>query len=200
MLVGVWVPRRWDLSLNALSQYTTPRVPPENPWIDRPKKLPARLSGSDTDTPNASGSSVEQTTSRDLWKGEEPRVKSRSVRRPPSRRLVRHVLRARVEAVRALASFFDQLERAGADKKVYASVHLARGYGGGTVVHEDSEGGEDIEGWRYGGEVIEFLRSRGGRIPMSEDIRIEGEWAALSSEGEGYTTSEERESVGVKME
>jgi hypothetical protein len=65
-------------------------------------------------------------------------------------------------------------------------------HGGGTVVHTNSEGVEEIEGWRYGQEVIRFLRARGARIPMSENIRIEGEWAALSSEGEGYTTSEER--------
>lgn len=99
---------------------------------------------------------------------------------------MRHVLRARVEAVRALASFFDQLAAGGADKKVYATPYLARAYGGGTAVLEDN----DVEGWRRAWEVIEFLRSRGAEIPMLGRMKIQGEWAALSSEGEGYTTSE----------
>lgn len=194
VLVGVWVPKKWDLSLPALSQYTTPRIPPENPWIDRSKKLPARLSGSGTDTPNASPASP--SSSPDLHRGAEPPVKARPIRRPPSRRLVRHVLRARAEAVRALAAFFKELQREGADEKIYACAHLARMHGGGTVVHTASEGTEEVEGWRYAREVIKFLRMRGAKIPMSENIRIEGEWAALSSEGEDYTTSEEKEWVG----
>ncbi|TFY57683.1 hypothetical protein EVJ58_g6874, partial [Rhodofomes roseus] len=37
MLVGVWLPKKWDLSLNALAQYTVPRVPAENEWVDRSK-------------------------------------------------------------------------------------------------------------------------------------------------------------------
>ncbi|KAF9452363.1 glycerol-3-phosphate-acyltransferase [Macrolepiota fuliginosa MF-IS2] len=185
VVVGVWVPKKWDLSLHALSQYTTPRVPPENPWIDRPKKLPARLSGSDSsDAMNGRSTSV-GSQSPDLRHGEEPPVMARPVRRPPSRRLVRHVLRARVEAIRALAAFFEQLERAGADKKVYASAHLAHAYGG--IIEQR---GEDVEGWRYGREVMEFVRKLGGVIPMREKV-VEGEWAALSSEGEGYTTNEE---------
>jgi hypothetical protein len=36
VLVGVWIPKRWDLSLSALAQFTKPKVPPSNPWIDRP--------------------------------------------------------------------------------------------------------------------------------------------------------------------
>lgn len=202
ILVGVWVPKRWDLSLNALSQYTTPRVPPENPWIDRPKKLATRLSGSDSDTSGRSSSGSQERLQAPRTggggSGSEPPVKAKPFRRPPSRRLVRHVLRARVEAVRALGAFFEQLSRAGGDKKVYASVHLARAYGGGITTHsndnngdeEVEEGTEDVvEGWRYGREVTEFLRRRGALIPMSENMVIEGEWAALSSEGEGDTTS-----------
>ncbi|KXN90629.1 Glycerol-3-phosphate O-acyltransferase 2 [Leucoagaricus sp. SymC.cos] len=150
VLVGVWIPKKWELSLHALSH-------------------------------RSSGSS---SPSLDLRKGDEPPVKARPVRRPPSRKLVRHVLRARAEAVRALAAFFKQLQCEGPEKKVYASAHLARVHGGGTVMHTNMEGIEEEEGWRYGREVIEFLRSRGARIPMSENIRIEGEWAALSSEKE----------------
>lgn len=190
------MPKRWDLSLNALSQYTTPRTPPENPWIDRPKKLPTRLSGSDSDTPGPSQTLAAPAQTPGLRTGQEPPVKSKPFRRPPSRRLVRHVLRARAQAVRALGAFFEQLQRAESDKKVYASVHLAQAYGGGTITGE--EGTEDLEGWRYAREVTKFLESRGAKIPMSGNGRIEGEWAALSSEGEGYTTSEEKEWVGAQ--
>jgi hypothetical protein len=52
---------------------------------------------------------------------------------------MRHVLRARVEAVKALAVFFDQLEHAGEQTgtgkrlKIRASKHLAEVYGGFDV-------------------------------------------------------------------
>ena len=39
-------------------------------------------------------------------------------------------------------------------------------------------------GWRDAREVIRFLRKRGARISGVDD-RVEGEWAAASSEGEG---------------
>jgi glycerol-3-phosphate O-acyltransferase / dihydroxyacetone phosphate acyltransferase len=79
VLIGVWVPKRWDLSLAALSQYTTPRIPPANPWIDRPLKAAAAV------VPAAV---------------EEPPVQAPPNRKPPPpRRMMRHVLRARAEAV-----------------------------------------------------------------------------------------------------
>jgi glycerol-3-phosphate O-acyltransferase/dihydroxyacetone phosphate acyltransferase len=159
----------------ALSQYTTPKMPPENPWIDRPQ---TPVQGEATATrPDANGP-------LNSGKG------NRSARRPPSRRLVRHVLKARVEAVNALASFFDQLEREGGDKRVDSSLHLARLFGHVTD-GESSEGAE--KGWRYSKEVVGFLRQRGAKIPTLGNEVINGAWAALSSEGEGYTTSEERD-------
>lgn len=172
ILVGVWTPKRWDLSMAALSQYTTPKTPPENPWIDRPKtpvEGEATAARSDANRPIGSGTG------------------NRSARRPPSRRLVRHVLKARVEAVNALASFFDQLEREGGDKRVNSSLHLARLFGQVT----DGESSE--KGWRYSKEVVGFLRQRGAKIPTLGNEVINGAWAALSSEGEGYTTSEEKD-------
>lgn len=156
----------------ALSQYTTPKTPPENPWIDRPKtpvEGEATTARSDANRPLDSG------------------TRNRSARRPPSRRLVRHVLKARVEAVNALASFFDQLEREGGNKRVNSSLHLARLFGQVT----DGESSE--KGWRYSKEVVGFLRQRGAKIPTLGNKVINGAWAALSSEGEGYTTSEEKD-------
>lgn len=114
---------------------------------------------------------------------------------------MRHVLRARVEAVKALAGFFAQLERADAGKKVKASVHLAALYG---VVVKPQEGLEDMDGnplepqgLRTSREVVEFLRKRGAKIPTLVGGEIEGEWAALSSEGELSTAEEKEELVWV---
>ncbi|KDR75944.1 hypothetical protein GALMADRAFT_68407 [Galerina marginata CBS 339.88] len=187
VLVGVWTPKRWDLSLPALSQYMSPRTPPANPWIDRPI------------SPNPKPSDGDQTrqwsdSPTDFQLQKEPPVNERPARRPPSRRLVRHVLRSRVEAMNALAGFFDHLARASRNKKVKASPHLARMYGG-EVIESTSECGADgslPEGWRYASEVIAFLKKRGAKIPTLGHGPLRDEWA-LSSEGEGYTTGEEQE-------
>ncbi|KZT29092.1 glycerol-3-phosphate-acyltransferase [Neolentinus lepideus HHB14362 ss-1] len=184
VLVGVWMPKRWDLSISAISQYTTPRIPPKNPWIDRPEKSNSESPAQEPQAKNVSGVAA------------EPPVKSRR-RRPPSRRLIRHVLRARVQAARALASFFEHLEK-GADaegKWVRASVHLARQFGG----HIDKdEAGNEIDGgvssycgptgWRSAREVVAFLRRKGAKIAGLER-KVEGEWAATTS-GELSPTEE----------
>lgn len=130
---------------------------------------------------------------------EEPPVKART-RRPPSRRLVRHVLRSRVEAVNALAAFFDAISQAGSEKKVNASPHLARMYGGGVKASASVSGADGsaqeeqagVEGWRYAWEVVSFLKKRGAKIPTLGSGPMEDDWA-LSSEGEGYTTGEDGE-------
>jgi len=108
---------------------------------------------------------------------------------------MRHVLRARAEAVRALAGFFEQLEKAGSAKRVRASPHLARAYGGWVEEQVELEPDVTVElaeksvaaavvvGWRSAEEVVGFLRKKGAKFPTL-GRRIEGEWAALSSEGE----------------
>jgi glycerol-3-phosphate O-acyltransferase/dihydroxyacetone phosphate acyltransferase len=159
-LAILWAPKRWDLSLAALSQYTTPRIPPANPWIDRPLKAAAAV------VPAAV---------------EESPVQAPPERKPPpSRQIVRHVLRARAEAVRALAGFFDQLESGSVDRQVRASAHLARAYGGS--VDEEQGKGEEGEfgpkGWRNAKEVVKFLRAHGAKIATLQR-GIEGGWAAL---------------------
>ncbi|OCH88645.1 glycerol-3-phosphate-acyltransferase [Obba rivulosa] len=176
VLVGVWAPKHWDLSLSAVAQYTTPRVPPENPWIDRSKvkSRPATPANGAPSSPRGSGPSHKR-------------------RKPPTRRLIRHVLRARVEAAKALASLFEQLGSADAERKrVCASVHLARQFGGHVdeaALPPHAETTEGVEApaepaaWRSAREVVDFLRKRGARIASLED-RIQGDWAALSSDGE----------------
>ncbi|KAI5982765.1 hypothetical protein F5J12DRAFT_944409 [Pisolithus orientalis] len=172
VLVGVWAPKRWDLPLAALAQYKTPHIPAESPWIER-KNL-------------SSPSLPAQAT--------EPSVSFRR-KRPASRRIMRHVLYARGEAVRAIASFFAQLETGGDEKRVVASLHLARRFGSVEEVEAASEGGDspgdektETKGYRRIGEVTAFLKSKGAKIPVLEREEIEGRWdAALSSE-EGTPT------------
>jgi glycerol-3-phosphate O-acyltransferase/dihydroxyacetone phosphate acyltransferase len=109
---------------------------------------------------------------------------------------MRHVLRARAEAVRALAAFFEQLEKEDNEKHVRASAHLARVYGGWVDEAKEQqatlEGAEPTVGWRSAKEVAGFLRKRGAKIPtLVRSVCIEGEWAALSSEGEGSPAYED---------
>jgi len=181
VLVGVWAPKRWDLPLAALSQYTTPAIPGENEWIQKTKETIA--------PPTV----------------EEPPVKSVQKRPPPTRRIIRHVLRSRVEAAKSLATFFDQLNKGGEAKKVKASIHLATLYG--WVDHTAGDGTNDRAtpneplGWRHAREVLSFLKRRGAKV-ASLQRDIEGEWAALSSDGEtslidGSETSRDEDVVSV---
>jgi len=147
VLVGVWAPKRWDLSLAT--------EPPQTP-----------ISPVDAET-------------------------TRRKRRPlASRKLIRHVLRARSDAARLLADFFAELERSG--KEVKASSHLAEAYGAsrrtnGTGLQETAEGVQispEPQGWRDAREVVRFLRERGAKIGDLGNS-VKGGWAAASSDGEG---------------
>ena len=94
-----------------------------------------------------------------------------------------------MDAAKALASLFTQLEAAPEDKRVYAALHLARAFGqvDASPAHSSEAGVSESElrGWRSVREVITFLRARGAKF-RSLEARIEGDWAALSSDGEGY--------------
>jgi glycerol-3-phosphate O-acyltransferase/dihydroxyacetone phosphate acyltransferase len=102
---------------------------------------------------------------------------------------MRHVLRARAEASRSLASFIAQLETGPADKRVRASVHLARLYGGLESIAGASDSGGTEEslptfvGWRHAREVVSYLRGHGAKIAALER-GIEIEWAAQNSDGD----------------
>ncbi|KAI0075672.1 hypothetical protein K474DRAFT_1624234 [Panus rudis PR-1116 ss-1] len=197
VLVGVWIPKRFDLSLTALAQYTTPQLPPENPWIDRSRaKSRPTTPGATTPTQSDTNGQVSSSSPRQVRSGKKKR-------RPPSRRLIRHVLRARGEAVKALASLLEHLER-NPDKRIRASSHLVRIFGGELDPPSTSTGttqatGEGVDameepaGWRNAREVLSFLRSKGAKIGSLED-RVAGQWAAVSSEGEGEGTELESDS------
>ncbi|KAI6134679.1 hypothetical protein EV401DRAFT_1846376 [Pisolithus croceorrhizus] len=175
VLVGVWAPKRWDLPLTALAQYKTPHIPAESPWIERTRSSTLSLPAQAT----------------------EPPVNFRRTR-PAWGRIMRHVLHARGEAVRAIASFFAHLETQGDEKEVVASLHLARRFGRVEEVEAASEGSEspgneniETKGYRRISEVIAFLKSKGAKIPMLEQEEIEGRWdVALSSEEATPTPSD----------
>ncbi|KAF9257943.1 glycerol-3-phosphate-acyltransferase [Marasmius fiardii PR-910] len=201
ILIGVWAPKRWDLSISALSQYTTPLIPKENPWIDRNKVSDRTQSRSDSHEPAPGSGSAQKipnvlppSPEIVLPERKEPPASTKPRRRPPTRRIMRHVLRARMEAIRALASFFEQLERVGDRNKlkVQASRHLAQIYGGiDDAVAFGSDKLKEPNGWRYAGEVISFLQKRGAKIPpiKPKASATEEEWAVLTSDGEDSTPS-----------
>ena len=112
---------------------------------------------------------------------------------------MRHVLRARAEAVRLLASCIAQLEAGPAEKRVRASVHLARLYGSfetpaptSDTSSTDSSSPSPV-GWRRAHEVVSYLRARGAKIAALER-GIEVEWVALNSDGD-LSPAEDRDST-----
>lgn len=198
--MGVWAPKKWDFSLAALAPYTTPVFPKESEFISKPStKSASATSTQDQDSPKPPPPVLPLTPDLGLA---EPPVQTRPKRRPPSRRIMRHVLRARVEAVKALAEFFEELRAQSAQSRgrggmrVKASVHLARLYGGVEAAaapkmegEGNGEGEGEGEGWREAGEVIAFLTKRGAKIPQMRHVQVEGEWAALSSDAESDALS-----------
>ncbi|KZS98328.1 glycerol-3-phosphate-acyltransferase [Sistotremastrum niveocremeum HHB9708] len=167
VLVGVWIPSRWDMSLPSLKPYTTPFIPPVSPWIGRVN--PADL------------------------KAEEAafNAKRKRPRGPPSRRLVRHVLNARLNAAQALGAVLRDIEKSGLN--VRASSHLARQFGGKVEerdIYEENGSKDGVlslrepSGWRAAKEVVAFLREKGAKIGALEEIP-DNDWAVVSSDGEG---------------
>ncbi|TFL03121.1 glycerol-3-phosphate-acyltransferase [Pterulicium gracile] len=187
VLLGIWAPKSFEMSLPALSQYTTPSIPKDNPYVDRslPKSpiVPAVASAESIVIKEPAPSTSEPS------KDQKPK------RKPSSRRIIKHVLRARAEAIRALGSFFDHLERSG-NTKLASSIYLARQHGWveevpQLMLQQSSTQVTDVTtpthlGYRSAKEVIAFLKARGARIPTSGDAS-EMEWAALST-SEGYET------------
>lgn len=167
VLLGVWAPKKWEYSLTALAQYTATPIPPTSEWITGKTKVTVNCVAP------------------------EPPVSPQPyrARRPRSGRVMRHVLRARAEALRSLASFIAQLEASPADKRVRASVHLARVYGGvespagASDTNSVDESPPEPIGWRHAREVVSYLRGHGAKIAALKQ-GIEADWAALNSDGE----------------
>ena len=215
VLVGVWAPKAWEFGGSTVEElYGKPRIPTTtvNPWLNASaKKEPANESDSSSSSggvpvllhtphistamepppvyptspsPSPSSSLTNQSS------GESSNKKHNPYRRPPSRRIMRHVLRSRVEAVRALATFFEELEllsfgsAEGAMEEIRSSLHLAQ-------IQKGSFG----TGYREPKEVIGFLKQRGAVVPALttsrtrvKDDGAEGDatdWGAITTADEG---------------
>ena len=212
----------------AILPYTVNQPPPPNPFLKLRPEVEASLNRS-TSSPAVPTLATTQ--------GDKPeKLKDKRLRRPPSSRLVRHVLRVRAEAMRLLAAYLLSLDREGV--KVPASLHMVKIFGGGVqppsppestiapseASYDKIEGGDQVEvkavhggveigpsqeggGWRDGREVIKYLSNRDGNktkelftrysrglgIARGSGAESEGDWAALSSEGEDDAVSPRRE-------
>ncbi|OCB87279.1 hypothetical protein A7U60_g5607 [Sanghuangporus baumii] len=171
VLVGVWSPKNTELSINALQQYLTPKTPPENPWIDKNKsRRPETQSPTSSSSQRANPVGISPAQVQAKTRGRK--------HSPPTRRLIRHVLRARARAVHALASFFAELERAPEEKHVHASTHLAQSYGCFSSSSDDEDGVvSGLQGWRKAREVLRFLRDRGANFSSLESQIADDYWA-----------------------
>lgn len=195
VLIGVWGPRRWDMGPAALKAYMVPEIPPPNPWIDRPL----------TPVPGST-SSTAQVAPKPNAEDIKPAPRRKKV---ASRSLVRHVLRARIEASQALAAFMEELERV--SPRVRVSAHLGHlegakedGYVSGVSSSDSgdyldagaarsesgattpgSSSGQEKRAFLEGREVINYLRKCGARIAHQAQV---SDWAAAasSSDGEGH--------------
>ncbi|GJJ06197.1 hypothetical protein Clacol_000386 [Clathrus columnatus] len=189
VLLGVWMPKKWDLSISALTPYITPHVPPPSEFIDK-KKI---KSGTNTPAPSSPDAASEPTTPL-LVSAKRPK------RRVPTRQLIRHVLRARLEASKLLAMFFAELERSSSSKKqVRASTYLTALYGTSFSfsfssppptqqqgdISPNGSSSPQAQGYRDAREVIGFLRDHGANIGQLR-TPVEGDWAAVSSDGESF--------------
>ncbi|KAG8934545.1 hypothetical protein FRC02_009757 [Tulasnella sp. 418] len=210
VLLGVWGPKQWEMGLAALTQYTIPVIPPPNPWIDKP------LPRSGTATPIPPPETKPATTDGDGSSSKTTSTIKKKAKRPSSRRLIRHVLRARIEASQALATFLEELEYK--SPRIRVSSHLGHpegqveeGYVSGMSSTSASErsgyvdasgnhnsnssdslstpvllGEGEKKAYLEGKEIIALLRRRGARVKHEGQ---HSDWAAVVSSSEGEDNS-----------
>lgn len=114
-----------------------------------------------------------------------PKEKYTKPQHLPSRVLVRHVLRTRVQAARAISNVLLELEEQ--DARLKAKYWLAERYGGEVTNIDHTDNVPEYErhwpqGARGAREVIAFLRGRGARFASAGR---EEHWAAALSGDEG---------------
>ncbi|KAH7097251.1 acyltransferase [Auriculariales sp. MPI-PUGE-AT-0066] len=206
ILVGLWVPKQWEISFHALAPYTALVVPKENPFITKKEPRveatgatasgtnlstasPRPAAGTKTESPQQSVNPAGTGRAPGKDKDKSDSKSSRKNQRTPKRRLVRHVLRARVEASKALEAFLSGLARDGG--RVVASARLAAQFGMLDAAPVDD--GAMVHGTRDVREVLAFLKARGANLSVLRaggDDDDEDRWA-LSSGDEGTTTHDE---------
>ncbi len=164
--MGVWAPKRSDLSVSSLRKVLPATTAPEGAT---PSQIPAPTGT----TPSSGTTTSTETTDASGQVGQSADAKPSRKRRVPTRRLVRHVLRTRIEAAKALEVYLTYLETASPAVSVPARPWLADA----AYVPEDYAEGEGPDKFpmaeREGREVVRFLRQRGARIlglpPQGED-------------------------------
>ncbi|KAG9125879.1 hypothetical protein FRC07_005785, partial [Ceratobasidium sp. 392] len=123
-----------------------------------------------------------------------PSPPSKKKKRPASRNLIRHVLRARLNASRALANYLEELQRS--DRLVLASQFVP-GLDEGARVPVDKTPGDSNASMGLGASkrsasaAIAYLRSKGAKVAQLS-ARDSSDWAALSSDGEPETPFDDR--------
>ncbi|KAG8731761.1 hypothetical protein FRC11_002459 [Ceratobasidium sp. 423] len=175
VLIGVWGPKRWDLSIAAIEPWTKPRERPANEWI-KPSPTDAKPTAVETKSGESGG--VPNVT--------PPKPTStRGKKRPASRGLIRHVLRARLHASRALANYLEELQRS--DRLLPATQRIPELDVGLSGTLSDNQ---EIPR-RHALAVVDYLRSKGAKIAQLSH-KDSSDWAALSSDGEFDTPRDER--------
>ena len=151
LLIGLWLPARFDYSLPSFLSRSTLYAPD-----------PPKIAGLPPQTPP------------------EKYIKPQHI---PSRVLVKHVLRTRLQAAKELAAVLNHLETAeGGEGKVNASYWLAQEYGGGADRTQEALSAWETQpmpgprGSREGKEVVRWLRSKGARVRQVKGG--EDHWAA----------------------
>ena len=159
ILIGVWLPRSFEMSLNSFLDSSASFAP---------------------DPPKVAG--LPPTTPPEQYK---------RPKRLPSRILVRHVLRIRLEAAGELANLLNEIEEQ--DWQISASFWLAEKYGGEVL--KSSQEDEGLSEWerplakgvRSGTEIVNYLRDSGARLG---GLKLDDHWAASSGD-EGESKSDE---------
>lgn len=177
VLIGVWGPKRWDLSTTAVEPWTKPRARPVNEWV-KPSPNDSKTLAVETKHDEAGG--VPKVAPP---KPTSTRPKGKKL--PASRNLIRHVLRARVRASRALADYLDELQRS--DRLLVATQRVPEL----DVGLSAKLSGDQPLPRRHAVSVVDYLRGKGAKIAQLSH-RDSSDWAALSSDGEFDTPRDER--------
>ncbi len=185
ILVGVWVPKAGDISLSSLRNILPATSAPLG-------ATPSSIPNATNTTPS---SGAQSTTLTDSNGSIAP--PHQTPKRIPTRRLVRHVLRTRVEAAKSLDQYLSTLESS-------SSLVPARPW----LVEPDYEppavngDGNELDRFpmveRDSREVVRFLRQRGAKIrfPTSGDA----EWADAGSGDERDGDVEDDGRKDIKFE
>lgn len=177
VLIGVWMPKRFDYPLDVLqSSFASAQESFAAKVAAYQEQLNPSKPVEDVKHPTTPGQIVEKAKRNVLLPPGPPPIPAQKL---PSRKLVRLVLRTRNDARAALIKTLADLEESGS--QVPAKFWLAERFGGDVepVAQEGDEWERPLpEASRRSEEVVAFLRERGGLVLPAGD----GDWAVSSGE------------------